>query len=48
MGWRASKNMYEGHMHKAKGGGFKSGRWGMVGWGWHGGVKMETIVLEKQ
>ena len=30
--------MYEGHMDKAKGGGM----------GWHGGVKMETIVLEQQ
>ena len=31
----ASRNMYEGHMDKAKGGVFEGGRWGWVG---HGGV----------
>ena len=43
--------MYEGHMDKAKGGGFEGGRQGWVGWGgvgWPGGVKMETTVLEQQ
>ena len=27
-----SRNMYKGHVDKAKGGGFKGGRWGWVGW----------------
>ena len=26
--------MYEGHMVKAKGGGFEGGRQAWVGWGW--------------
>ena len=41
-----SRNMYEGHMDKAKGGGFEGGRQGWLVRGW-GGVKMETIVLEQ-
>ena len=32
-GGGASRNMYEGHMDKAKGGGFDGGRWGWLGWG---------------
>ena len=28
-----SRNMYIGHMDKAKGGRFEVGRWGWVGWG---------------
>ena len=43
----ASRSTYEGHMDKAKGDGFKGRRQGWVGWG-HGGVKIETIVLEQQ
>ena len=35
-------------MDKAKGGRFKGGRWGWVGQGPCGGVKMETTVLEQQ
>ena len=36
--------MYEGHMGKAKGGGFEGG--GGDGWcRWCGGVKMETMYL---
>ena len=38
--------MYRGHMDKAKGSRFEGGRQGWVGRG-HGGVKMETIVLEQ-
>ena len=40
--------MYEGHMDKAKGDGFKGGRQGWVGHGGCGGVKMETILLDQQ
>ena len=44
-----SRNMYNGHMDKAKGCRFEGGNWG---WGGQGGlvgsVKMETTVLEKQ
>ena len=41
--------MYNGHMDKAKVGRFKGGRHGWMGWGaGHGGVKMETTVLEQQ
>ena len=42
--------MYKGHMDKAEASRFKGGRWGWVGRGGgecHGGVKMETIVLEQ-
>ena len=28
-----SRNIYKGHMDKAKGGRFEGGRWGWVGWG---------------
>ena len=38
-----SRNMYKGHMDKAKGGRFKGGKWGWLWW-----EKMETTVLEKQ
>ena len=30
----SSKNMYKGHMDKAKGGRIESGRWGWVGQAW--------------
>ena len=40
--------MYEGQLDKAKGGGFEGGKWGLVGRGGHGGVKMETTVSEQQ
>ena len=43
-----SRNMFKGHMDKAKGGRFEGGRQGWVGQGQHGGVKMETTVLEQQ
>ena len=43
-----SRNMYKGHMDKAKVGRFEGGRQGWVGQGWCGGVKMETILLEQQ
>ena len=33
----ASTYMYEGHMDKAKGGGFEGGRWGCMGWWGMGG-----------
>ena len=46
-GGLASRNMYKGHMDKAKGGGFKGERWD-GGTGGCGGVKMETTVLEQQ
>ena len=39
--------MNEGPMDKVKGDGCEGGRWGWVG-GEHGGVKMETTVLEQQ
>ena len=39
----ASRDMYKGHMDKAKGGRIDGG----AGDGWGGG-KMETIVLEQQ
>ena len=43
----ASRNMYAGHMDKAKGGGVEGGRQGWVGQGvWW--VKMETNVLEQK
>ena len=29
-----SRNMYKGHMDKAKGGRIEGGRQGWVGWGW--------------
>ena len=45
MGEGPSGNMYKGHMDKAKGGRIEGGR---LGWGGHGGVKMETTVLEQQ
>ena len=44
IGEEPSRNMYKGHMDKAKGGSFKGGR---LGWsGECGGVKMETTVFE--
>ena len=39
-GGRVVRHMYKGHKDKAKGGRFEGGR--------HGGVKMETTVLEQQ
>lgn len=36
----------EGHMEKAKGGRVRG--WEVGGGGEHGGVKMETIILEQQ
>ena len=35
-------------MDKAKGGRVEGGRWGWVGWGGRGGIKMETTVPEQQ
>ena len=43
-----SRNMYKGLMDKAKAGRLEGRRWGWVGLGGHGGVKMETTVLEQQ
>ena len=42
------QDIYEGHMDKAKEGRFKGGRWRWVVCGEVCGLKMETIVLEKQ
>ena len=42
-----SKNMYKGHMDKAKGGQVRRWEVGMGGAGGHGGVKMETTILEQ-
>ena len=39
--------MYKGHLDKAIKGWFEGKSWGEEGEG-HGGVKMETIVLEQQ
>ena len=44
----ASRNMYEGHMDKAKGGDFEGGRQGWVGCRGHGGAKINTNILEEQ
>ena len=43
-----SRNMYKGHMDKAKWGRFEGRRWGWVEQSGCGGVKMETTVLEQQ
>ena len=42
-----SRNMYKGHMDKAKVGRIEGRRWGWVEWG-VGVRKMETTVLEQQ
>ena len=44
----SSRNMYEGHMDKAKEGRFEGGRQGWVGQAGRGGMKMGTTVLEQQ
>ena len=44
---RSIKNMYKGHMDKAKEGRFEGGKQGRMRQGCHGGVKMETTVLEQ-
>ena len=43
-----SRNMYEGHMDKAKGGQDQGQEVGMAGVGVSGGGEMETTVLEQQ
>ena len=43
-----SRNMYKGHMDKAKGGQDQEWEVGMPGVGGSGGGKMETTVLEQQ
>ena len=48
---RLFRNIYKGHMDRAKvGGGIKGGRWGWLGLGkWcRGRAGMETTVLEQQ
>ena len=40
------RNMYKGHMDRAKEGRIKGERWVWVGQGGSGGGKMETTVLE--
>ena len=46
---RVVRNMYKGHMDKAKGGRIEGGRWGWGGLGeGTGGRKMKTTVLEHQ
>ena len=42
-----SRNMYEGHMDKAKGGGFKGGRWGWVGRGVENGDNFICITIKR-
>ena len=44
----SSRNMYKGHMDKAKGGTDRGWEVGMAGVGGSGGGEMETIVLEQQ
>ena len=46
-GDQSSRNMYTGHMVKAKGGRIDGGRRGQVGRG-NGGGEMKTTVLEQQ
>ena len=43
-----SRNIYKGHMDKAKGGRIEGERWGWVGLGGVVVGKMETAVLEQQ
>ena len=47
MGRGASRNMYEGHMDKVKGGGFKGGRWGWVGRGVENGDNFICITIKR-
>ena len=46
-GRRLSRNMYKGHMDKAKGGKGRGWEVGMAGVGESGGGEMETTVLEQ-
>ena len=48
IGKGSSRNMYKGHMDKAKGGRIEDRKLGWVGQWEHCGMKIETSVLEQK
>ena len=44
-GGRVVRNMYKGHMDKAKAGRIEGGRWGWLGWGGWWGGKWRQLYL---